>query len=111
MLLFGISRHPQNALQMGLTVKRFDRWDENLQRWAELMSDFPIRIIEILRTCPNGLSTKDIAVRLGTIAGTVGSRPSRSAKPSRARETYEHARGMEIVRDGSLNCGDKIVCA
>jgi hypothetical protein len=26
-------------------------------------------------------------------------------------ETYEHARGMEIVRDGSLNCGDKIVCA
>jgi hypothetical protein len=37
--------------------------------------------------------------------------PSRSAKPSRARETYEHARGMEIVRDGSLNCGDKIVCA
>ena len=37
--------------------------------------------------------------------------PSRSAKASRLREIYEHARGMEIVRDGSLNCGDKIVCA
>jgi len=35
--------------------------------------------------------------------------PSRSA--TRERETYEHARGMEIVRDGSLNCGDEIVCA
>jgi len=30
---------------------------------------------------------------------------------ARERETYEHARGMEIVRDGSLNCGDEIVCA
>jgi hypothetical protein len=31
---------------MGLTAKQFDHWDEP-QFWAEPMSDFPIRIIEI----------------------------------------------------------------
>jgi hypothetical protein len=33
---------------MGLTAKQFDHWDETpAQFWAEPMSDFPIRIIEI----------------------------------------------------------------
>ena len=43
------------------------------------MSDFPIRIIEILRSCWNGLTTKGIAVRLGTTAGNVSSRLSKLA--------------------------------
>jgi transcriptional regulator len=43
------------------------------------MSDFPIRIIEILRSCPNGLTTRDIAVRLDTTAGNVSSRLSKLA--------------------------------
>jgi hypothetical protein len=43
------------------------------------MSDFPTRIIEILRSCPSGLSTKDIAVRLGTTVSNVSSRLSKLA--------------------------------
>ena len=43
------------------------------------MSDFPSRIIEILHSYPNGLTTRDIAVRLGTTAGNVSSRLSKLA--------------------------------
>ena len=49
------------------------------QRAPWLMSDFPTRIIEILRSCPSGLSTKDIAVRLGTTVSNVSSRLSKLA--------------------------------
>ena len=64
---------------MGLTAKQFDHWDEIFNFGLELMSDFPSRIIEILRSCPNGLTTRDIAVRLGTTAGNVSSRLSKLA--------------------------------
>ena len=43
------------------------------------MSDFSSRIIEILRSYPDGLTTRDIAMRLGTTAGNVSSRLSKLA--------------------------------
>ena len=43
------------------------------------MSDFSNRIMEILRDCPSGLTTKDLAERLGTTAGNVSSRLSKLA--------------------------------
>jgi predicted transcriptional regulator len=43
------------------------------------MTDFKNRIIEILRNCPSGLTTKDIAERLGTTAGNVSSPLSKMA--------------------------------
>ena len=43
------------------------------------MTDFPNRVIEILRSCPNGLTTKDIAERLGTTTVSLSSRLSKLA--------------------------------
>jgi CRP-like cAMP-binding protein len=44
------------------------------------MTDFPNRIIHILRSCPNGLTSKDIAERrLGTTRRDVSSRLSKLA--------------------------------
>ena len=43
------------------------------------MTDFPNRIIHILRSCPNGLTSKDIAERLGTTRRNVSSRLSKLA--------------------------------
>jgi CRP-like cAMP-binding protein len=55
-----------------------DDWDES-STWVELMTDFPNRIIHILRSCPNGLTSKDIAERLGTTQRNVSSRLSKLA--------------------------------
>ena len=43
------------------------------------MTDFPNRIIHILRGCPNGLTSKDIAERLGTTRRNLSSRLSKLA--------------------------------
>ena len=43
------------------------------------MSDFADCIIEMLRASPNGLTSKDIAERLGTTAGNISSRLSKLA--------------------------------
>jgi DNA-binding Lrp family transcriptional regulator len=43
------------------------------------MTDFPNRIIQILRGCPNGLTSKDIAERLGTTRRNLSSRLSKLA--------------------------------
>ena len=43
------------------------------------MSDFPTRIIEILRGCPSGLTSKDIAKLLGTSPVNLSSRLSKLA--------------------------------
>ena len=43
------------------------------------MSDFPNRIIDILRSCPNGLTSKDLAERLGTTRRNLSSRLSKLA--------------------------------
>jgi DNA-binding transcriptional regulator GbsR (MarR family) len=43
------------------------------------MSDFSKYIIELLRASPNGLTSSDIAVRLGTTAGNLSSRLSKLA--------------------------------
>ena len=43
------------------------------------MTNFPNRVIEILRSCPNGLTTKDIAERLGTTTVSLSSRLSKLA--------------------------------
>ena len=43
------------------------------------MSDFPNRIIDILRSCPNGLTSKDLAERLGTTQRNLSSRLSKLA--------------------------------
>lgn len=43
------------------------------------MSDFSNFIIEMLRASPNGLTTIDIAARLGTTAGNLSSRLSKLA--------------------------------
>ena len=45
----------------------------------KLMTDFPNRIIHILQGCPNGLTSKDIAERLGTTRRNVSSRLSKLA--------------------------------
>ena len=56
-----------------------DDWDGDTSTWIELMTDFPNRIIHILRSCPNGLTSKDIAERLGTTRRNVSSRLSKLA--------------------------------
>jgi hypothetical protein len=43
------------------------------------MINFPDRVIEMLRGSPAGLTTKDIAARLGTTAGNISSRLSKLA--------------------------------
>jgi DNA-binding Lrp family transcriptional regulator len=43
------------------------------------MSEFSERIIEMLRGSPEGLTSKDIAERLGTTAGNISSRLSKLA--------------------------------
>ena len=45
----------------------------------QAMTDFPDRIIQILRGCPNGLTSKDIAERLGTTRRNLSSRLSKLA--------------------------------
>jgi CRP-like cAMP-binding protein len=55
-----------------------DDWD-GWSTWIELMTDFPNRIIHILRGCPNGLTSKDIAERLGTTRRNLSSRLSKLA--------------------------------
>jgi DNA-binding Lrp family transcriptional regulator len=44
-----------------------------------MKTNFPERIIEMLRGSPNGLMSKDIAERLGTTAGNISSRLSKLA--------------------------------
>jgi DNA-binding Lrp family transcriptional regulator len=44
-----------------------------------MKTNFPERIIEMLRGSPNGLTSKDIAERLGTTAGDISSRLSKLA--------------------------------
>jgi hypothetical protein len=43
------------------------------------MSNFSDRIIEMLRAAPNGLTSKDVAERLGKKTGNIGSRLSKLA--------------------------------
>ena len=43
------------------------------------MSDFSKYVIEMLRASPNGLTSNDIAARLGTTAGNLSSRLSKLA--------------------------------
>jgi DNA-binding transcriptional regulator GbsR (MarR family) len=44
-----------------------------------MKTDFPERVIGILRGSPDGLTSKDIAERLGTTAGSISSRLSKLA--------------------------------
>jgi transcriptional regulator len=44
-----------------------------------MKTNFPERIIEMLRGSSNGLTSKDIAERLGTTAGNISSRLSKLA--------------------------------
>ena len=66
------------------------------------MTDFPNRIIQILRGCPNGLTSKDIAERLGTTRRNLSSRLSKLAAYGiigRARGTVaEHGTKGAIYR-------------
>ncbi len=43
------------------------------------MTEFSDRIIEMLRASPNGLTSNDLAARLGTSAGNLSSRLSKLA--------------------------------
>jgi predicted transcriptional regulator len=53
--------------------------DTSLHFGAELLSDFPTRIIEILLGCPRGLSSTQVADRLGTARSNMSSRLSKLA--------------------------------
>jgi CRP-like cAMP-binding protein len=57
------------------------------------MSDFPIRIIELLRGCPSGLTSKEIAKLLGTSPINLSSRLSKLA----AYGIIEQVRGTRGV--------------
>jgi CRP-like cAMP-binding protein len=57
------------------------------------MSDFPIRIIELLRGCPSGLTSKDIAKLLGTSPVNLSSRLSKLA----AYGIIDQVRGTRAV--------------
>jgi DNA-binding Lrp family transcriptional regulator len=57
------------------------------------MSDFPIRIIELLRGCPSGLTSKDIAKLLGTSPVNLSSRLSKLA----AYGIIDQVRGARAV--------------
>jgi DNA-binding transcriptional regulator GbsR (MarR family) len=46
---------------------------------AEMKTDFPERVIGMLRGSPDGLTSKDIGERLGTTAGNISSRLSKLA--------------------------------
>jgi predicted transcriptional regulator len=61
-----------------------------------MKTNFPARIIEMLRGSPDGLTSKDIAERLGTTAGSLSSRLSKLA----AYGTIGKARGT-LVSHGS----------
>jgi DNA-binding NarL/FixJ family response regulator len=63
---------------------------------ALMKTNFPELIIDMLRAAPNGLTSKDIAERLGTTAGNVSSRLSKLA----AYGIISKARGA-LVSDGS----------
>ena len=70
------------------------------QHGNALMTDFPNRIIHILRGCPNGLTSKDIAERLGTTRRNLSSASSAAAVQHRAlSEHSQHRRGR--ARDRS----------
>jgi GTP-sensing pleiotropic transcriptional regulator CodY len=43
------------------------------------MTDFPTRIIEILRGCPSGLTSQEVADRLGIARSNISSRLSKLA--------------------------------
>src|SRR6476659_3495061 len=70
--------HPRHSQHGTLTSAQLTTGMEalNLDR---AMTDFPNRIIHILRSCPNGLTSKDIAERLGTTRRDVSSRLSKLA--------------------------------
>jgi Winged helix-turn-helix DNA-binding len=63
----------------GLDGRANDHWDKAFNHSAGLMSDFPIRIIEILRGCPGGLTSKELANLLGTSPVNLSSRLSKLA--------------------------------
>ena len=72
------------------------------------MTDFRNRIIHILRGCPNGLTSKDIAERLGTTRRDLSSRLSKLAAYGvidRVRGTVaEHGtKGSNL--QSTLQCG------
>jgi hypothetical protein len=71
--------HPQDSQPSVL-----DGWNVYLalkliQSEALMKTNFPELIIDMLRTAPNGLTSKDIAERLGTTAGNLSSRLSKLA--------------------------------
>ena len=61
-----------------------------------MKTEFPERIIDMLRAEPNGLTSKDIAERLGTTTGNISSRLSKLA----AYGVIGKARAA-LVSDGS----------
>jgi CRP-like cAMP-binding protein len=63
----------------GLDGSANDHWDGAFNYWAGLMSDFPTFIIELLRGCPHGLTSKEIARLLGTSPVNLSSRLSKLA--------------------------------
>ena len=79
MLLFSISRHPQHSQQAGLTAEQMIIGMKPSIIGLGLMSDFPTCIIELLRGCPHGLTSKEIAKLLGTSPVNLSSRLSKLA--------------------------------
>ena len=80
-------------------------WDES-STWVGLMTDFPNRIIHILRSCPNGLSSKDIAERLGTTQRNLSSRLSKLA----AYGIIGRVRGSGRARHKGSNLQSTLQC-
>jgi transcriptional regulator len=68
-----------------------------------MKTNFPERTIEMLRGSSNGLTSKDIAERLGTTAGNISSRLSKLAAYGvigKARGTLQgHRSGVPLARN------------
>src|SRR6188472_3116985 len=72
-------RRPRHSQHSTLTSAQLTNGMRSPSTWDRAMTDFPHRIIHILRSYPNGLTSKDIAERLGTTRRNVSSRLSKLA--------------------------------
>src|SRR5262249_777099 len=74
-----MAQHPQHSHRPRLTGKRLYRPIVSPSDLTKMNSDFQERIIAILRGSPNGLTSNEIAQRLGATAGNISSRLSKLA--------------------------------
>src|SRR5215471_654328 len=92
-----MAQHPQHSHRPRLTGKRLYRPIVSPSDLTKMNSDFQERIIAILRGSPNGLTSNEIAERLGATAKNVSSRLSKLAAYGIIGKT-RYSRGANVYR-------------